>query len=112
MMQKMLNFIYRIEPIYRCTNLYKLEQIHAHNGVLKIADEILDEKRKNQGKFEENKEMTEIEHDGMKRKPKSFVETLIDPRNNFSDQEMKDEINTLIAAVSCTSDYWVSDTEM
>ena len=40
------------------------------------------------------------EIDGFKRKPKSFIKTLLDPRNALSEEEIKDEINTLIAAVS------------
>jgi hypothetical protein len=100
MMSKMLNFLYHFEPLYRFTSLYKLEQKHAHQGVLKIADDILEEKKEFQKKFFDENRSSFDDEDGLNRKPKSFINTLLDPKNAFSEQEIKDEINTLIAAVS------------
>jgi hypothetical protein len=100
-MLRMYNFLYRIEPLYRFTKLYQLEQKHVHNGVLKIADEILEDKLESRQKVEDNNnECIDHTEDGSKRNPKSFIQTLVDPKNEFSYQEMKDEINTMIAAVS------------
>jgi hypothetical protein len=106
---KTLNFFYRFEPIFRFTKLYQLEKKHAHNGFLKMADEIIDEKRKNRNNIEKSSSLTECDQDGLKKKPKIFVETLLDPKNELSYEEIKDEINTLIAAVSETPP---SDTEV
>lgn len=96
-MIKIFNFFYRIKPIYRLTKNYHLEQKYLHNGVLKIADEILDEKK---NCLEKNNEFSENEQDGSNnKKSKSFIKIITDPKNNLSYEEMKDEINNFIAAV-------------
>jgi hypothetical protein len=99
-MLRMYNFLYRIEPLYRFTKLYQLEQKHVHNGILKIADEILEDKLESRLKIEDNNNECTYQDD--KKNSKSFIQTLVDPKNEFSYQEMKDEINTMIAAVSKT----------
>lgn len=96
-MAKMLNILYHIEPIYRLTKNYQLEKVHVQ-AALKIADEICEEKKAL--REPPNHEETSICDDGLLRKQKSFIRTLLDPKHDLSDQEVKDEINTLIAAVS------------
>lgn len=101
MMIKMLNIFCRFEPLYRFTNLYQLEKKHIHEGVLTIADEVFDEKKEVLEKLSKDNTEAVIDNiDGLKRKPKSFIKTLFDPKNALSEGEIKDEINTLIAAVS------------
>lgn len=98
-MTKMLNIFYHFPSIYRFTNLYQQEKKYWLDGVLKVGDEILEEKQKLR-----NNETTEEENccdgDGYEKKQKNFLKNLLNSKNNFSKQELKDEINTLIAAVS------------
>ena len=75
------------------TSLYKLEQDHVHNGVLKIAGEIMEERSKfsanlNDGGFD----------DEYGSKPKNFINALTNPRNGLDQSEILDEINTFIGA--------------
>lgn len=98
LMKKMLNILYHFEPIYRWTKLYILEQKHIHNGALKISDEIFNQKKVLQLEFEANDENANEEL--CKKKSKNFIETLMDPSNGLDEAEIKDEINTLVAAVS------------
>jgi hypothetical protein len=65
-------------------------------GVLTIADEICDEKRASQLQDEQT---FGYDDDGYTRKPKNFINALLDPKHDFTEKEIKDEINTLIAAV-------------
>lgn len=97
MMTKMFNVLYHFESIYRFTNLCKLERKYIHDGVLKVADEILKE-------HEDLEDLEADEHqdfeDGFTvKKPRTFIKTLLKSKNVLSDQEIKDEINTLVAAV-------------
>lgn len=95
----MLNFLYHIEPIYRMTSLYQLEKKHIHNGVLKIADEAYDEKKLKFQNLPQNDSNEEDGYDEHWRKPKNFIDTLLDDKNGLSKEEIRDEINTLVAAV-------------
>lgn len=95
MMSKMVNILYQFKPIYRFTKNYKLERKHIYNGVLKIADEICKEKQNNL--LGEDQEIVYSDDDGSS---KNFISALLNPKNRLSDQEIKDEINTLIAAVT------------
>lgn len=96
MMAKMLNILYQIKPIYRFTKYYQLEQKHMCNGVLKIADEICEEKHQ---QFL-NQKLAFLDEDDNSKKPINFISALLKKDNKFSDQEIKDEINTLIGAVN------------
>lgn len=98
-MKKMLNFFYNIKPIYRMTSLYQLEKKHVHNGILKIADEAYDEKKLKSQSSSQNDSNEEDGYDEHWRKPKNFIDTLLDVKNGLSKEEIKDEINTLVAAV-------------
>lgn len=95
----MLNFLYHIEPIYRMTSLYQLEKKHIYNGVLKIADEAYDEKKLKSQNLPQNDSNEEDGYDEHWRKPKNFIDTLLDEKSGLSIEEIKDEINTLVAAV-------------
>lgn len=95
MMSKMFNLLYSFKPIYRWSKLHQLEQKHAHNGFIKMAEEILDEKRGS--KISDDKAL--FEDDDGYRRPKNFITSLLTSKHNLSEQEIKDEINTLIAAV-------------
>jgi predicted CopG family antitoxin len=95
----MLNILYRFEPYYRLSTLYKLEQKHIFNGLLTIADEVYDEKL--QIKNKESIADHDIESDeGLKKRPKNFINTLMSPKSGLTEEEIKHEINTLVAAVS------------
>lgn len=87
------------EPIYKLTKLYQTQLKHLENGVLAIADEILAEKN-----FQyENKDKTQ--HDASsnliddEEKPQIFIDHLFELRTHLSLEEIKDEINTIMAAV-------------
>lgn len=98
MMSKMVNVFYQIKPIYWFTKNYQLEKKHIYNGVLKIADEICEEKQHNS--LREDQEIAYNDEDGFSKNSKNFISALLNPKNRLSDQEIKDEINTLIAAVN------------
>lgn len=78
--------------------MYQSEIKHIWNGVFKIADDIYDEKLLSLKNTEEEETSTE-DFDGYQRKPKSFINTLVDPKNGLTEEEIKQEINTLVAAV-------------
>lgn len=100
-MKKVLNVIYKIEPIYRLTKLHKLEQKYYHQDMFKIADEVLEKQRKPSSEDLTHKsEETNFE---ITRHPKNYIETLLESR--LSQEEIRDEINTLVAAVSFKNIY-------
>lgn len=99
LMTKVLNIFYHVKLIYRFTKNYQLEQEYVWNGLLKIADEVYDIKQ------EKSKAVNNVDDDdgncyGYTKKYKNFITTLMAPENGLSEEEIKDEINTLIAAVS------------
>ena len=92
LMTKMLNILYHVPLIFRFSNLYKIQQTHVLNGIFKIADEVYEAKldKQNQDSVNESFENNES---------KNFISHLMDPKHELSIEEIKDEINTLIAAV-------------
>lgn len=102
LMSKVLNVFYHIKPIYRFTKSYRLEKKHFTDKIRKLADEVLEEKRNLKAVVSDEKE-TNHEDDGYRRKTKNYIKTLLNPENNFSEEEIKDEINTLVVAVKKTS---------
>lgn len=88
------------EPIYKLTKLYQTQLKHLDNGVLAIADEILAEKN---FQYDNN---VQIQHEPKKNliddeeKPQIFIDHLFELRSQLSLEEIKDEINTIMAAVS------------
>lgn len=98
-MSRLSKVWYHIEPIFKLSNLYKLQQKHIYEGVLKIADEILEEKKSKNS--QEDLEEIDLEfEDGGIRKPKIAVDQLLSAQNLLSHEEIHHEINTIIAAVS------------
>lgn len=65
-------------------------------GIFKIADDILEEKKGQ--KVEEN--LNEMDDEEFYRKPQIFIDQILKFGNIFNEQDIKDEINTLIVAVS------------
>lgn len=95
----MLNVFYRIKPYYWLSKLRKLEKKYVTDGILKIADEVIEERRKKQSEVATKCELILEEDEGLK-KPKNFISTLTDPSHGLSNEEIWHEINTLIGAVS------------
>jgi predicted CopG family antitoxin len=91
----MFNLAYRFPPYYRLSNLRVLEQKHIFNGLLTIADEVYDAKLKLKSANSEDIESD----DGYKKKPQNFINTLMNSNNGLTEEEIKQEINTLVAAV-------------
>jgi hypothetical protein len=89
---KMLTFGYQYDPLFRMTKLYQLQEKHIKHGLMKMANGMIRAKEKSLG---ENPE--EEEESG---KPQLFVNQLFKMRDSFSTEEISDEINTVILAVS------------
>jgi hypothetical protein len=89
----MLTFGYQLDPIFRMTKLYELEQKHIKDGLLKIADDVILEKQKKFATDGGN-------HEHSDGSPQTFIDQLFKMRDAFSIEEMRDEINTIILAVS------------
>lgn len=64
-------------------------------GIFKIADDILEEKKGQ--KVEEN--LNEMDDEEFYRKPQIFIDQILKFGDIFNEQDIKDEINTLIVAV-------------
>lgn len=64
-------------------------------GIFKVADDILDEKQGQ--KLEEN--LNELDEESFFRKPQIFIDQILKFGDVFNEQDIKDEINTLIVAV-------------
>lgn len=64
-------------------------------GIFKIADDILEEKKGQ--KVEEN--LNELDEENFYRKPQIFIDQIMKFGDIFNEQDIKDEINTLIVAV-------------
>ncbi|CAO1393073.1 unnamed protein product [Diamesa hyperborea] len=82
------------KPLFKLTKYYKLEQKHIMKGIFKIADDILEEKKGQ--KVEEN--LNEMDDEEFYRKPQIFIDQILKFGNIFNEQDIKDEINTLIVA--------------
>ena len=88
-------------PIYYFTKLYRRELKYVINGMFTIADDVIKEKDeacKLLGKTVETYDEKPSNYEY--RKPQIFIDQLYKMRNIFSPKEIKDEINTIIAAVS------------
>lgn len=66
-------------------------------GIFKIADDILEEKKGQ--KMEENLNDEELDDEDFYRKPQIFIDQIMKFGDIFDEQDIKDEINTLIVAV-------------
>lgn len=98
LMTKTFNILHRIPFLYKLTNLYRREQKYVLNGIFPIADEI-QESEKKKSRISEDTFPKEYD-DGYNKNCQSFIETVMNPKNGFSAEERKDEINTFVAAVS------------
>lgn len=78
------------EPFFRMSKTYSLYQKFVTNGIFKIAHDVLEAKREN---AKNSKTLPATKH-------KVFVDQLLSA--NLSKEEIEDEINTVIGAVSCT----------
>ncbi|CAO1411048.1 unnamed protein product [Diamesa serratosioi] len=87
------------KPFYKLTKYYKLEQKHIMQGVFKVADDILEEKQRQ--KLEDN--LNEVDEESFFRKPQIFIDQIMKFGDIFNEQDIKDEINTLIVAGHETS---------
>lgn len=97
-MRRVLNLIYHLTPIYRLSKLYKLEKKHFLQGILKIADEVLDEQKRLNVRL--LSQSSDFYDDGHSKRPKNYINTILAAADRLSEEEMKDEINTIVAAVS------------
>lgn len=87
------------EPIYKLTQLYQTQLKHLDNGVLAIADEILAEKN---FQYDNNVHIQHKSNNNLiddEEKPQIFIDHLFELRSQLSLEEIKDEINTIMAAV-------------
>lgn len=82
MMKPWLHF----EPFYKMSVYHKMEMDGRTKGSLKFTDEILENARKN---FDPNNNVTQ----------KNAIKLLIDPKYKLDDEEIKQEITTLLVAV-------------
>ncbi|CRK99229.1 CLUMA_CG012623, isoform A [Clunio marinus] len=87
---KIVKFWLQLKPIMRMSNLYELEQKHILNGMFKMAHDLIQEKEENIRNNNDVKYKSE--------KPQIFIDQLFKKRNEFSFDEMADEINTIILA--------------
>jgi hypothetical protein len=70
------------------TKYYRLEMEGRKKSSLQFTEEILRNGRNN------------VDINGNQEGPKNTIKTLVNPKYNFSDQEIREEINSIIMAVS------------
>ncbi|CRK99228.1 CLUMA_CG012629, isoform A [Clunio marinus] len=87
---KIVKFWLQLKPIMRMSNLYELEQKHILNGMFKMAHDLIQEKEENIRNNNDDKYKSE--------KPQIFIDQLFKKRNEFSFDEMADEINSIVVA--------------
>ena len=85
----MSRFWLHFEPFYKLTKFYKMEMEGRKKGSLKFTDEILKKAR-------QHSELISSSNDS----PKNSIKTLVNPKYGLSDEEIREEINSLIMAVS------------
>ncbi|CAO1364516.1 unnamed protein product [Diamesa serratosioi] len=89
------------EPIFKLTKLYQKQLKHLDNGVLAIADEIIAEKDfqyDNKNKLKQHDTTNESIDEDDEKKPQIFIDHLFELRTHLGLDEIKDEINTIMAA--------------
>ena len=90
---KALKLWLRVKPILWMTKTYEMEQKHVIKGMFQLADEVVTKKKT---RMEEFALQTDIEP----TKPLVFIDQLFIKPNAFSTEEIYDEINSIIIAVS------------
>lgn len=102
--QRIFKIWLHYKPLYIFTKLYQLEKEHVINGIMGIADDVIKEKNI-QSSFasekvdENNNEHFEKSNEINSNEPQIFIDQLFKLKDLLSQQEIKDEINTIIAAV-------------
>jgi hypothetical protein len=81
-----------IDWVFRWTKEYQMEQKHVVNGALRLGNNIFYEKEKN---FEENNNTEDVS-----RKPQIFIDQMLKIRKAFTDEEVCNELHTIIVTVS------------
>lgn len=76
------------EPFYKMSKYYKMEMDGRTKGSLKFTDEIFEKARKNAADPNNNETQ------------KNAIKLLVDPKYKLDDEEIKQEITTLLVAVS------------
>lgn len=76
------------------SEIYDLEQKHIVNGMSRLADELILEKQKDLA----NKNFTD--DDATEVRPLTVIDQLFRKRDELGLEEMRDEINTFVVAVS------------
>ena len=89
--QRIFKFWLHYDFIYKRSAYYKIYSQHCNQSAFGYASEIIDKIRKEQ-KQDENLLSDE--------KPKSFVKALMSKKYNLTDEEIADEIKTMLVAVS------------
>jgi hypothetical protein len=95
MMKRMFQIWNNFEPIFKYINRKLYRDVNTCvGGVKKVGDEIIAENKK----LKFNDDSTESDEE--RNTKKNLIDTLLDPKNNFSRKETIDEIATFIIAVS------------
>lgn len=102
--QRIFKIWLHYKPLYMFTKLYRLEKEHVINGMMGIADDVIKEKNiqhslASKKVDENNNENLEKSTEINSSNPQIFIDQLFKLKDLFSQQEIKDEINTFIAAV-------------
>lgn len=84
---------FKITPLYKCTETYKMEEKHVTNGMYMIGNEIVEHKEQNHMK------LSDVTYD-LKNKPQIFIDQIYKMRSHFSLQEIRDNVTIYIFAVS------------
>lgn len=87
-MLRIFKFWLHYDFFYKKSIYYKVYQQHHNQSALQYAEKIINQLRKEQreGNFEEEK-------------PKTFIRALMSKKYNFTDEEISDEIKTMLVAV-------------
>jgi hypothetical protein len=93
---KMHNPLHVFDSVNRWTNLYKLEQKHVTNGFLKKGDQVLKQKEK---EYSEAAVQPDQVDDIVINSPQVFIDQLFKMRGAFTTDEIRGEVNTMIATV-------------
>ena len=98
---RMFKIWLHFKPIYMFTKHYQMEKKYVHNGMYAIGDEILKEKEiqfKTKSMDQLNRQ-NEDDSTGVK-KPQIFVDQLSKMKDHFTMDQIRDELNIFILAVS------------
>lgn len=105
MVEKTLNIFYQIKIFYQFTKNFQLEQEYIWNGIFKIGHEVYDIKKEKLKAIKNTDDGCDNYYNNTK-KDTNFITTLMAPCNGLSEEEIKDEINMFIAAVSGIKSYF------